>query len=52
MKKEDNNQLDIGSVIFTKVGEELASICNSKPIDGYLDYVKLKWKNYITESEG
>lgn len=32
-----------GRVIFTKVGEELAPICKTRPIDGFYDYVLKKW---------
>ena len=33
-------QLDIGKVLLTKSGQELARICGSKPVDGFYDYVK------------
>lgn len=42
-KKPDNNELDIGSAIFTKTGHELATICGAKPIHGFLDYVIEHW---------
>lgn len=34
-----------GKVIFTKVGSELAPICQSKPIEGFFEYVINKWKD-------
>jgi len=38
-KNTENNEMDIGKVILSGTGKELARICNSKPIDGFLDYV-------------
>jgi len=32
LPKETNNQLDMGRVILTKVGKELAPVCGSKPV--------------------
>ena len=39
-----NNELDVGLALFTKIGQELAPICASKPVDGFYEYVKDKWK--------
>ena len=41
-----NNEIDIGKVILTRIGEQLAQICGSKPVDGFYDYVKNHWKPY------
>ena len=49
MPEELNNKLDIGRVVLTKVGVELAPICGSQPIDGFLDYVKTYWKAFIKD---
>jgi hypothetical protein len=38
-KNPENNELETGKVLFSRIGEELARICSSKPIDGFLDYV-------------
>jgi hypothetical protein len=45
--KETDNELEIGNVLLTKIGQELAPICGSKPVDGFMDYVKDKWKNHL-----
>ena len=37
------NQLDIGKVLLSKIGLELAPICGSKPVPGFLDYVTERW---------
>ena len=38
--------LNMGHVTLTQVGQELAPICGSKPVDGFFDYVKERWKEY------
>lgn len=50
MPKDDGNELQVGHVLLTKVGHELAPICGSKPIDGFVEYVKEKWKAYLSAS--
>ena len=47
--KETDNKLEVGKVLLTKIGQELAPICESKPVDGFMDYVKDKWKNHLPE---
>lgn len=44
--KTDNNELNLGKVILTKTGQELAPICGSTPIDGFVEYVKEMWKGF------
>jgi len=44
MPKEEDNELELGHVLLTKVGQELAPICGCQPIDGFLDFVKDRWK--------
>jgi hypothetical protein len=46
MPKDSNNELNIGKVLLTKAGQELASICGSRPVDGFMEYVKGKWKAF------
>ena len=47
MPKDEDNELEIGHVLLTKVGQELAPICGSKPTDGFIEFVKEKWKAHI-----
>jgi hypothetical protein len=53
MPKDSDNELEIGHVLLTRVGQELAPICGSKPVDGFLEYVTKKWKElkYIPEDK-
>lgn len=42
-KNEKDNDLDIGNVLLSKTGDELAAICGSKPVSGFLDYIINHW---------
>ena len=42
-----NTKLSIGHTLLTKAGKELILICGSQPVDGFYEYVKGKWKNYL-----
>jgi hypothetical protein len=42
---ETNNAIEIGKVLLSKIGQELAPICGSQPIPGFLDYVIKHWIN-------
>lgn len=46
-----DNALDTGSVLLTRAGQELASICKSEPIPEYLEYARKRWidQKLITE---
>ena len=49
MPKDANNRLDIGRMLLTKIGQELAPICGSNSVDGFYEYVKDKWKQYVVD---
>lgn len=51
MPKESDNELSIGKVLLSKIGQELAPICGSKPVDGFWEYVVDRWKQYKPKSE-
>jgi hypothetical protein len=42
-QKESDNEMDIGCVRLTKVGQELAPICGAVPDGEFHDYVLKKW---------
>lgn len=48
---KDTNDLAIGQIRLTRPGDELAPICGSKPIDGFYEYVKEEWKQYLPVPE-
>ena len=51
MNKEEDNTLDIGNVLLTQAGKELARISNAPRVEGFYDYVKEKWKAHIPSNE-
>jgi len=50
--KETENDLELGKVLLTKTGQQLARICGSIPVDGFQDYVIERWvkKGFILSS--
>lgn len=50
LRKDADNELEIGSVILTRIGQELAPICGSTQVDGFWEYVQGKWKDYVPSS--
>ncbi len=53
MTKDTGNEIQIGKVVLTSVGQELMPICGSKPVDGFWEYVIKKWKDlkYLPENK-
>ena len=51
MPKETGNELKIGIVMLTNIGRELAQICGSQPVEGFWEYVKEQWKEFLPEVE-
>ena len=47
MPNDTGNQLKIGKVLLTKIGQELVPICGSRPVEGFRDYVMDQWKQYL-----
>ncbi len=47
LPKDDNNELEIGQVLLTRIGQELAQICGSRRVEGFWEYVRDKWKVYL-----
>ncbi len=43
-EKDTDNQLPIGKVILSKVGEELASICGANPVGGFFEFVQNEYQ--------
>jgi len=51
MKNEKDNKLTIGKVLLTQVGRELASVCQAQGVEGFVDYVKEQWKDYLPKKQ-
>lgn len=45
--EDRDGQLDIGTVLLTSVGLELARICESRPVEGFWEYVQERWKGHL-----
>ena len=44
-EKPEGNEMQIGHVMLTKAGQQLAPICGSEPRAGFVDHVREKWKS-------
>jgi hypothetical protein len=42
-RKDTDNELQVGKVLLTQTGQELAPICGSKPVEGFKTYVMERW---------
>lgn len=42
-KKEKDNDLGVGHIFLTKTGEELARVCDAKPVEGFMEYILDRW---------
>lgn len=47
MPNEEKNDLPIGMILLTKLGQELVSVCTAPGVDGFVDYVKEQWKQFL-----
>ena len=50
LPQDAGNQIEAGYVLFTSIGAELASICVSRPVEGFWEYVQHHWKQYLPTS--
>jgi len=51
--KSKDNELDVGKALLTNIGQELAKICGSKPVQDFEDYVIERWltKDIVASSK-
>ena len=47
MPEAGDNKLGIGRVALTRVGDQIAPICGSEPVEGFWEYVCEQWKAYL-----
>jgi hypothetical protein len=49
---QDENELQLGKVLLTRMGQELATVCGSVASDAYFNYILDKWvtQGYILSS--
>ncbi len=50
-KEDVNNSIDIGHVLLSQAGLQLAPICATQPVEGFMEYVIDRWKGkgYVVE---
>ena len=41
--KNSDNELELGVVLLTRAGQQLAPVCSPTPVKGFFEYVKEKW---------
>lgn len=46
-----SNELNQGYVLLTKAGQQLAPICGSVAVDGFVEYVREKWRSFGYKTE-
>jgi len=48
-----HNKLELGKVLLTRAGQQLAPMCGSKPVEGFYEYVYDRWaaKNLVPKRE-
>jgi len=51
MEKDQDNMLPIGHVLLTNVGLELVNVCKVPGVEGFEDYVKGKWEQYLPKEK-
>lgn len=44
--KPEQNDIKLGHVMLTQAGEQLALICGSQPVEGFVEYLREKWKGF------
>jgi len=49
MHQEEKITLPIGKILLTQTGRELVHVCHSTGIEGFFDYVKDQWKEFMTK---
>jgi hypothetical protein len=42
-----DNSLDVGKVLLTRAGEQLAPVCGSSPVAGFFDFVYDRWARQL-----
>ena len=52
MPEDTGNRLEIGKVRLTRIGQELAPICGSTPVEGFREFVMDRWKQHLPPETG
>lgn len=41
--QENDNVLDVGRVLLTRAGQQLATVCDATPVDGFYEFIYDRW---------
>ncbi len=52
LPKESDNEIEVGKVVFTRVGRDLLPICGGKTVEGFRQYLETRWSAYSPEMGG
>jgi len=44
-QKDGGNELETGKILLTQIGQQMAPICGSEPVAGFMDYVLRRWND-------
>lgn len=47
MHQDEKMTLSIGKILLTQTGRELVHVCRSPGVEGFIDYVKDQWKQFM-----
>jgi hypothetical protein len=50
-EQAENNTLQVGKVLLTQAGQQLAPISAAGPVDGFVDYIRAQWKGFGYKTE-
>lgn len=45
LPKESDNEMQLGQTMLTMIGQELAAICEGRPVEGFLEYLSNTWQS-------
>jgi hypothetical protein len=40
---DSDNELPLGTVLLTRAGQQLAPVCGSVPVEGFLEFIYDRW---------
>jgi hypothetical protein len=46
LPEKEPYRLNLGTLLLTESGFEIASVCGGRPVDGFVDYLKERWKKF------
>lgn len=44
LNSHQQQNLQLGMILFTRFGQELSSVCAAEPVEGFFDYILARWR--------